>query len=181
MAAEITAEGVMAVIGAAKEDPECLKMEYSSVSKLESGLATVVTLPQGHTLTVDEPETMPGGANKGPNPLDVMCGSLGTCQEITYKMYATVMGVPLKSVSCKVEGDIDLRGLVGLNDDAVGFSEIRGEVSIDAPDATEEQLAQLKGAVDAHCPLVATLGSPVPVSTTIKAINNEPKPDLVSD
>ena len=84
--AVITADGVMAVIGAAKEDPDCLKMEYSSSSKLTSGLATDVTLPGGHTMSVDEPETMPGGANKGPNPLDVMCGSLGTCQEITYKM-----------------------------------------------------------------------------------------------
>lgn len=87
--ATISADAVMAVIGAAKEDPNCLKMEYTSSSKLTDGLATEVQLPGGHTLTVDEPETMPGGQNKGPNPLDVMCGSLGTCQEITYKMYAT--------------------------------------------------------------------------------------------
>ena len=87
--ATISADAVMAVIGAAKEDPDCLKMEYTSSSKLTEGLATEVKLPGGHTLTVDEPETMPGGQNKGPNPLDVMCGSLGTCQEITYKMYAT--------------------------------------------------------------------------------------------
>ena len=35
---------------------------------------------------------MPGGANAGPNPLDVMLAALGTCQEITYKAYATAMG-----------------------------------------------------------------------------------------
>ena len=178
--AVITADGVMAVIGAAKEDPDCLKMEYSSSSKLTSGLATDVTLPGGHTMSVDEPETMPGGANKGPNPLDVMCGSLGTCQEITYKMYATVMGVDLKSVSCKVEGDIDLRGLVGLADDRVGFSAIRGEITIDS-EATDEQLDQLKAAVDAHCPLVATLTKPCAVSTTLKTVQNDAEERLASD
>ena len=45
---------------------------------------------------------MPGGQNKGCNPLDLFCGSFGTCQEITYKMYATVMGIELKSISAKV-------------------------------------------------------------------------------
>ena len=45
-----------------------------------------VSLPLGHSLVVDEPETMPGGGNAGTNPLDLMCASLGTCQEITYKM-----------------------------------------------------------------------------------------------
>jgi putative redox protein len=178
--AAITADGVMAVIGAAKEDPDCLKMQYSSASKLSSGLATDVTLPGGHTFTVDEPETMPGGANKGANPLDIMCGAFGTCQEITYKMYATVMGVPLKSVSAKIEGDIDLRGLVGLADDKVGFSALRGEISIDSS-ATDEQLEQLKAAVDAHCPLVATLSKPCPVTTTLKTVTNEAEERLASD
>jgi len=111
MANKITADGVMAVINAGKEDEECLKMTYGSESKLESGFVSEVTLPGG-SFTVDEPETMPGGQNKGANPLDLMCGSFGTCQEITYKMYATVMGLELKSVSCAVSSSVDLRGLV---------------------------------------------------------------------
>ena len=57
---------------------------------------------------------MPGGTNAGPNPLDVVCASLGTCQEITYKYYAGVMGINADSISCKVEAPIDLGGLVGL-------------------------------------------------------------------
>ena len=91
----------MAVIGAGKEDDQCLKFTYGSESKLESGFVSEVTLPGG-ALTIDEPENMPGGQNKGPNPLDVFCASFGTCQEITYKMYATVMGIDLKSISAKV-------------------------------------------------------------------------------
>ena len=51
--------------------------------------------------------------NKGANPLDIMCGAFGTCQEITYKMYGTVMGIPINSVSAEVKAPCDLRGLVG--------------------------------------------------------------------
>ena len=60
-----------------------------------------------------------------------------------------------------------LRGLVGLCDECVGFDKLEAEIKIDS-DATDEQLASLKGAVDAHCPMVATLAKKVPVTTTIK-------------
>lgn len=160
--APITKDGVMAVIGAAKEDENALKMTYESTSKLVTGFKTDVTMPGGHAMVVDEPPTFPGGKDSGPNPLDVMCGSLGTCQEITYKMYATVMGIDLKSVQCTVSGNIDLRGLCSITED-VGFSGIKGTVKLET-DASDEQCAQLKAAVDAHCPLLATLQNPVPIS-----------------
>jgi uncharacterized OsmC-like protein len=161
----VTKDGLMMVVGAAKEDSDALKMTYTATSRLESGFVNQTTMPGEHSLVVDEPPTMPGGQDKGPNPLDLFCGSLGTCQEITYKMYATIMEIPLDYVSCKVSGDIDLRGLCSITDD-VGFSEIRCDVTVGSS-ATDEQLAQLKAAVDAHCPLVATLQNPVPVETQI--------------
>jgi len=162
-----TKDHIMAIIAAATEDKDAVTFPYGSDSKLSSGLCTQVTLPGGFTLTVDEPEQMPGGGNKGANPLDILCGAFGTCQEITYKLYATVLEIPLKSVSCTVKANLDLRGLVGLCDDCVGFDKLEAEIKIDS-DATDEQLAALKGAVDAHCPMVATLAKKVPVTTTIK-------------
>ena len=157
-------DGVLAVVAAAKEDGDALKMTYSSSSCLSGeGLRTEVTMPGGHTMTVDEPVTMPGGTNAGANPLDVFCASFGTCQEITYKYYAKVMDIPVSAVSCKVEAPIDLGGLVGLADDAVGLKSLKGTVTIESS-ASLEQLQQLKGAVDAHCPLVDTLKSATPVN-----------------
>lgn len=176
--APITPEGVMAVINAAKEDENALKMKYTSSSTLNTGFKTDVTMPGGHTMVVDEPPTFPGGGDAGPNPLDVMCGSFGTCQEITYKMYATVMGINLKSVQCNVEGAIDLRGLCSITSD-IGFSSISGKVLIDS-DASDEQLQQLKAAVDAHCPLLSTLKNPVPVTLELEQ-KSSPVPEGKSD
>ena len=53
MSNKITAEGVLAVIGAGKEDDQCLKFTYGSESKLESGFVSEVTL-SGGSFTVGE-------------------------------------------------------------------------------------------------------------------------------
>lgn len=168
-----TKDAIMGLIGARKEDPACLTFTYGSTSKLETGVKTNVEManPAGDAfkMTLDEPPAMPGGTNAGPNPLDVVCASLGTCQEITYKLYATVMDVPLNSVSAKVTAEIDLRGFVGLIPKA-GFEKIDVDIAIDAPDATDAQLDQLKAAVDAHCPLVASLSQPLKLNTVLKCV-----------
>ena len=119
---------------------------------------------------IDEPASMPGGNNKGPNPLDLLCSAFGTCQEITYKLYATVMGIQLNSVSAAVKAPIDLRGLLGLAESSeVGFNTLSAEITIDSP-ASEEQLAGLKAAVDAHCPMVDTLAKELPVAVTLTRV-----------
>jgi len=160
-------EDIMGLIGARTEDATCLTFTYGSESKLSGeGVSTSVTLPGGFNLTVDEPEAFPGGSNAGPNPLDLMCASLGTCQEITYKLYATVLDIPMKSVSAKVSGDINLSGFVGVGE-KIGFSGVNVEITLDAPDASDEQLEALKGAVDAHCPLVSSLQNPLDLTTSV--------------
>ena len=59
---------------------------------------------------------------------------------------------------------MDLGAVVdGLADDAVGLKSMKGTVTIEST-ASLEQLQQLKGAVDAHCPLVDTLKSATPVN-----------------
>merc|ERR1711998_737504 len=100
-------------------EPALALTTYATDSKLTKGLISEVTFPATpeHKLVVDEPPMMPGGANAGPNPCDLVCAALGTCQEITYKAYATAMGLHLNSISAKVEGDVDLAGFLGVNAD----------------------------------------------------------------
>ena len=86
-------EGVMALVGAAKEDGTALQMKYGSSSVLKGdGLLTTATLTGGHTIIIDEPESMPGGTNKGTNPLDLFCASFGTCQG--KKKQFVCLGIP---------------------------------------------------------------------------------------
>ena len=77
------------------------------------------------------------------------------------------MGIPINSVAAEVKAKCDLRGLVGLADDAVAISAVDIDITVDSP-ADAAQLEQLKAAVDAHCPMSATLQSEVPTTLTIK-------------
>src|SRR5919205_765773 len=70
---------------------------------------------------------------------DLLLGALAACAQVTYQMVATAMGVPIASVEVTVEGDLDLRGTLGVDSAApVGFSAIRLTFDVDAPDATPD-------------------------------------------
>ena len=169
----LTTEAVGDLQAALGADRSAGKAVYKSSSKLEAGLKTTLSFPNTPhhgPYVVDEPESMPGGQNAGPNPLDLLLGSLATCQDISYKAYATAMGIPLAKVETSVEGDLDLRGFLGVGEGVrPGFQAIRGTVTLYSS-ATVDQLTQLKGAVDAHCPMCATVSQKIcPEITVVKA------------
>ncbi|UCH48168.1 MAG: OsmC family protein [Betaproteobacteria bacterium] len=149
-----------------KADAEAAKATFESRSALQEGLRTEVSL-RHHQLTVDEPPAL-GGTDSGPNPVELILAALGTCQEITYRAYATALGIPLDNVSVTVEGDIDLRGFFAVDDSVrAGYEAVRGTVHLESS-ASEEQLELLRGAVNAHCPVLDILSNPVPVELDLK-------------
>ena len=75
---------------------------FSADSRQVEGLRSETKIRQ-FSLTVDEPPTL-GGTDAGPNPVELVLAALATCQEITYRAYATALGIPLESVSVKLEG-----------------------------------------------------------------------------
>jgi len=149
-----------------KADANAAQATFESSSALQDGLRSEVSIRQ-HRLTVDEPESL-GGADSGPNPVELILASLGSCQEITYRAYATALGIPLDNVSVTVEGDIDLRGFFAVDDSVrAGYHAIRGTVHLESS-ASEAQLQQLRDVVNAHCPVLDIITKPVPVDLDLK-------------
>ena len=71
------------------------------------------------------------------------------------------MGLQTRSIEVVVDGDLDLRGTLGLDREApVGFSAIRLRFEVDAPGATEEQLAALHRKAERYYTVLQTLRSP---------------------
>ena len=69
--------------------------------------------------------------------------ALATCQEITYRAYATALGIPLDSISVKLEGSLDLRGFFAAKDGVrAGFNNVRGGVNLKSS-APASDLAKL--------------------------------------
>ncbi|MEM9594487.1 MAG: alpha/beta fold hydrolase [Acidobacteriota bacterium] len=55
----------------------------------------------GHRLLADEPERL-GGENTGPTPYDLLLAALGTCTNMTLRMYADRKGWPLTEVGTQL-------------------------------------------------------------------------------
>ena len=102
-----------------------------------------------------------GGAGTSACSGDLLLGALAACAQITCQMVATSMGIPTNHIEVKVEGDLDLRGTLGISKEApVGFESIRVAFEIDAPDATAEQLDKLREKTDQYCVVMQTLAHP---------------------
>ena len=144
-----------------RAEPGSAIAHFQSSSCLQNGLQTRAQMRQ-HEILVDEPPAL-GGADSGPNPVELVLAALGTCQEITYRAYATAMGIPLDGVSVELDGEIDLKGFFAVDPAArPGYRRITGKVTL-VSTAPEEQLQNLRNAVNAHCPVLDMLTSPVPV------------------
>jgi uncharacterized OsmC-like protein len=97
----------------------------------------------------------------------MLLGALAACAQITCQMVATAMGLEVRSIGVTVEGDLDLRGTLGVDREApVGFTDIRLAFDIDAPGATEEQLDGLRRRTERHCVVMQTLTDPPPITAT---------------
>jgi uncharacterized OsmC-like protein len=102
-----------------------------------------------------------GGAGTGACSGDLLLGALAACAQITCQMVAAAMGVPVERVEVTVEGDLDLRGTLGISKEVpVGFESIRVNFDIRAPKATEEQLQSLREKTEQYCVVIQTLLRP---------------------
>ena len=140
---------------------------FHAQSRLGNGLNSTVAIHQ-FGVGVDEPPGL-GGQDTAPNPVEYILAALGSCQEITYRLYADALGIPLNGVSVQLTGAIDLRGFFNVKQDVrPGYQTIEAEVILDSP-ASEQDLARLKDIVDRHCPVLDILRNPTPVQLSLRA------------
>ncbi len=141
---------------------------FAVATRQLAGLRSEATI-RDFRVTLDEPPAL-GGTDSGPNPVELVLAALGACQEITYRLYAETLGIPLNHVSVKVEGRLDLRGLFAVDEGVrPGFRDIRAVVEIDSP-AGAEEIERLRLAVDSHCPVLDILRNVTP--TKLEIIHN---------
>jgi len=108
-----------------------------------------------------------GGEGTGACSGDLLLGALAACSQITCQMVAAAMGLDVRSISVTAEGDLDLRGTLGVDRDApVGFTAIRLAFDIDAPGATADELASLQRKTERYCVVMQTLTEPPAVTTS---------------
>ena len=107
-----------------------------------------------------------GGAGTAACSGDLLLGALAACAQVTCQMVAEAMGIETERIEVEVEGELDLAGTLGISKDApVGFERIRTTFDIVAPDASEEQLENLRRKTERYCVVFQTLSRPLELET----------------
>lgn len=104
------------------------------------------------------------GKNEGANPVEFLLHALAGCVTTTFVLHAMARGIAIRELSTQLEGDLDLRGLLGLDDSmSPGYEQIRIRMNVEA-DCSDEELDDLLAYTQQHSPVCNTVCRPVPVS-----------------
>ena len=142
------------------------KVKFRSVSALVDGLE-VETQIRRFKITMDEQKSL-GGTDKGPNPMELVLSAYGACQEITYRLHADLLEIPLDGITVEVTGEVDLCGFYAVDEDTrPGYSGISTEVILDSP-ASDEDIERLTEAVHKHCPVLDIIKNNTPVTFSVR-------------
>jgi uncharacterized OsmC-like protein len=121
------------------------------------------------TLVADEPDILLG-ADQGANATEYLLHALAACVTGTMVYHAAARGITIDEVESSLEGDLDLRGFLGIDPQVRnGYQQIRMKFRIKS-DATDEQLQELAAFGPRFSPVFdsITKGVPVEVSTERK-------------
>jgi uncharacterized OsmC-like protein len=150
---------------AIKEDASRAAVTFVTSGKLV-GTTEVTIHARHHELTVDEPPAL-GGEDLGANPVEHALIALASCQAITYRFWAAQLGIALDDLEVTAEGDLDLRGFLGI-DEAIrpGFIDVRLTITPRGPEPLERYV-ELAEAVDRHCPVLDLFTNLTPVERIV--------------
>jgi uncharacterized OsmC-like protein len=135
-------------------------------SQIESFHIGRTTVKRPFTIHIDEPFEL-GGANAYPNPQEHLIAALNACMMVGYVVLCALNGIALEKLEIQTEGDIDLRGLFGLDNSVpAGYSSLTYTVRIKG-DATKEQFAKIHEMVMATSPNYYNIAHSVTLKPTL--------------
>jgi uncharacterized OsmC-like protein len=168
-------EQMTATVAAVKQNPQLAEFRFRARNRWINGGENRSTI-QGFfgagvedtsrqtpfTFTNGEPPVLLG-SNEGANPVEFLLHALAGCVTTTTVLHAAARGIAIRSLSTELEGDIDVQGLLGLDESVpVGYREIRIKMHIEA-DCSDAELDDLLRYAQGHSPVCNTVCRPVPV------------------
>lgn len=101
-----------------------------------------------------------GGPSDLPCSGDIFLASLAACQELTIRLVAAALSLPLHHLHVRVEGDWDVRGTLGmLKESPIGFTDLRLHIEVETEGA-DDRIERLLASAERFCVVGATLDNP---------------------
>ncbi|MGI9324109.1 MAG: OsmC family protein [Pseudomonadales bacterium] len=114
-------------------------------------------------LDADEPPVLLGN-DAGPNPVEFILHGLAGCMTTSMVYHAAARGIEIGAVESQFEGDLDLHGFLGMDDNVrKGYQQIRVTMRVQ----TEASIEQLRECVS-FSPVFEMVSQSVPIELRIE-------------
>jgi len=112
----------------------------------------------------DEPPIL-AGKDRGANPVEHLLAALAACLTTTIVYHAALRGIQIRHLESELEGDLDLRGLLGMSKDIrKGYQNIRVKFRVKAD---QEHIEELK-ALSMFSPVFDVVSNGTKVDITVE-------------
>jgi uncharacterized OsmC-like protein len=136
------------------------KGQTRSESTVDSYTLAGKVVPRSFTIAADEPHELLG-TDSAPNPQELLMSAVNACMVVGYVAQAAIRGITLDSCRIETEGEVDLRGFLGIDETVpAGYRRISYTVSIEG-DGTREQFDEIHQAVMAASPNYFNMVQPI--------------------
>lgn len=170
----VDVDRLSATIDAIKDDPDIATFRFRATNRWENGGHNQTTIHDffgakqhidhhhDFELDADEPDLLLGN-DLGANPVEYLLTALAGCLTTSMVYHAAARGITIRAVESELEGELDLRGFLGMSDQVRnGYKSICVSFRIDA-DAPQETIDELVGLAKARSPVFDMLSHPVDV------------------
>jgi uncharacterized OsmC-like protein len=172
----IDTETLKQVMGQISKDPSLGKLKFQ-VTSTWKGTTKSETVVQGyeiggqnvkrvHTFAIDEPKELLG-EDTSANPQEYLMGAMNACILNTYVIAAAMKGIRLEKVEMETEGELDLRGFLGIDKNVIpGYKELKYKVRLKG-NGTREQYEEVHKTVMATSPNYYNLSHAIKLKTEL--------------
>jgi len=117
-------------------------------------------IPRSFTIVADEPHELLG-TNAAPNPQELLMSAVNACMVVGYVAQASARGISLDACRIETEGELDLRGFLGIDESVpAGYRRISYTVFLEG-DGTRDQYEDIHQAVMATSPNYFNMAQPI--------------------
>lgn len=137
-----------------------------SETKVEASYLGGERIAKDFTIGIDEPLEL-CGTNQFANPQEYLMAALNACMTVGYTAQCSLEGITLEELRIETEGEIDLRGFLGLDPTVKpGYESLRYTVHVKG-DGTPEQFERIHRKVMATSPNYFNLAAAVPLESRL--------------
>ncbi len=141
-----------------REEPASALVTLTATGSLDEGIACSVQTGRALATAGLHPAT--GGDGLALCSGDMLLEALVACAGVTLRAVATSLEIPVRGGTITADGVLDFRGTLGVDREApVGFRDVALRFELDAPGASDEQLATLLKLTERYCVVLQTLRS----------------------